>query len=47
MEELGGDTSKLEECAGGTNPNLKPFDLEEYFNLPLDVGFDDATWDQK
>lgn len=44
VEELGGDTNRIEECAGGTNPNLKEFDLEEYLNLPLDVPIDDELF---
>ena len=47
VQDLGGDSSVLEECAGGTNPNLKEFDVEEYFNLPLDEGFDDAAFSCK
>lgn len=44
VKELGGDTNKLEGCAGGTNSDLKEFDVEEYFNLPMDEGFDDQVY---
>jgi CRAL/TRIO domain len=44
VDELGGDPSKIEECAGGTNPNLKEFNLQEYVNLPMDEAFDDQSF---
>ena len=45
VEDLGGDATKLEACAGGTDTdNLKPFDAEEYLNLPFDQTFDHERW---
>lgn len=45
VEELGGDATKLEACAGGTNvDNLKEFDHEEYLRLPLNETFDEKLF---
>lgn len=34
------DLNKLEKCAGGVN-DLRPFDVQEYFSLPLNCTFDE------
>ena len=45
LEDMGGKTKAskhLEKCAGGTNPNLREYDGNEYLDLPMNVGFDES-----
>ena len=35
------DPDKLEVRAYGSNPDLRPFDADEYLRLPFDVSFDE------
>jgi hypothetical protein len=36
------DEKKVEKCGLGTNKNLRPFDVDEYFSTPLHISFDES-----
>jgi len=44
VEELGGNSSRIEAWVGGTNANLKPFCSDEYLAIPFEETYDEKMW---